>query len=221
MPHPKDEFDAPVSTRRLEAFTDGVFAIAATLLVLDLSVEALGNHVLTNDELWRALVSMQYEFLSFGISFALLAYLWSLHIQQFEFVARASHALIALNSARLLGVVFIPFATSLNSEFSNLLAGRLLLPITFMYVTIMGAIEWFYATNPARGLVEGLSDRSIRRSRVAALIAALVSVIVVLLAPFIGSWAFLAFMLNTFADRIPGLTRPRAGKSDSATPTAG
>src|SRR6185312_16808351 len=91
---------------RVEAYTDAVFAIAATLLVLDLTTTAIGA-VQTDAELWAALGGMWETFLSFGISFALLSGLWVIHMSQFRDIGRADATLLWLNNARLLFVVLI------------------------------------------------------------------------------------------------------------------
>jgi uncharacterized membrane protein len=198
-----------VSTRRLEAFTDGVFAIAATLLVLDLSVSTLGPAITSDDGLWNALLGQAHSFVSFVISFLLLGMLWSVHVWEFEHVVRVTRPLVLLNNLRLLGIVLIPFTTSLSGDYPELLAGRILLPVNFLFVTLVGLIEWSYATRPAQSLTEGLSDAGIRSARNGAIVAVIASVITVALAPFFGPWAFLAFVINPLADRIPGLNRPR------------
>lgn len=205
-----DEVDTPLSTRRLEAFTDGVFAIAATLLVLDLTVDKLGlvgkqqaGHGPTNDEVWQGLLGMSGTFLSFVLSFLLLGLFWSLHVRQFEYVVRVDGRMLWLNIVRLLAVVLIPFSTSMNSAFGDqLLIGRLLLPVNFLFVTVMGAWQWVYASKPKRGLMQGLSAGGIRIGCLRSYAAVAISVIVVALAPFLGSWAFFAFALNPLTDRI-------------------
>ncbi|WP_382308400.1 TMEM175 family protein [Herbiconiux sp. UC225_62] len=202
-----------VSTRRLEAFTDGVFAIAATLLVLDLSVNTLGPAITDDAGLWTALLHQSHSFVSFVISFLLLGLLWSIHVWEFEHIVRVTRPLVLLNNLRLLGIVLIPFTTSLSSDYPELLAGRILLPINFLLVTALGLIEWSYATRPSRRLTAGLSEAGIRSARNGAIVAVVSSVITVALAPFFGPWAFLAFALNPLADRIPGLNRPRRGRA--------
>lgn len=79
--------DATQSTTRLEAYTDGVFAIAATLLVLNLTTHPLGE-ISSDADLWSALGAMWPLLENFLISFALLSLLWILHVRQFEHVAR-------------------------------------------------------------------------------------------------------------------------------------
>ncbi len=201
MPRAQRSQNRAISSRRLEAFTDGVFAIASTLLVLDLSIDKLGPNIANNPDLWSALGGMAPEFLSFGISFLVLGALWSVHTWQFEYVSRVTQPLATLNTVRLLGVVLIPFTTSLNSSYTDLLAGRLLLPLNFLFVTIIGAVQWFYATNPARHLTEGLTETETRFARRRSIATCLSAAIVVVLAPFVGSWAFLAFLLNFAAER--------------------
>lgn len=198
-----------ISSRRLEAFTDGVFAIAATLLVLDLSVTALGKSIHTNAALWAALGSISDNAISFVISFLILGTLWSIHVWQFEYVHKVTHMLVFLNTLRLLGVVLVPFTTSLNGAYSDLIAGRLLLPLNFLFVTLLGAIQWFYAASPRLGLVSGLSADELRSTRIGSLASVFSSVVVVGLAPFFGPWAFFAFFLNYAADGVTGLSKPK------------
>ncbi|RZU65160.1 putative membrane protein [Microterricola gilva] len=181
-----------LSPRRLEAFSDGVFAIAATLLVLDLSVDHLGS-ISNNDQLWHALGAISESVLSFVISFLLLCMLWMVHTRQFEYVKRVDDPVLWLNSLRLLGVVLIPFTTSVNADFSELLLGRLVLPLNFLWVLLFDWALWRYVTTSPRGLLGDMSDDEVRASSRRALGAVVTGLVVVLLAPFIGSWAFLAF----------------------------
>jgi uncharacterized membrane protein len=207
----------PISTRRIEAFTDGVFSIAATLLVLDLTVDGFAKAT-TNDQLWNELLGLQQNLLSFVISFLLLCFLWSIHVRQFEYVERVDRTLTALNTLRLLGVVLIPFTTSLNSGYSELLVGRLALPINFLFVVAMGVVQWEYATGSKRGLVEGLPEETRRRYRANGFIAVVLGALVVALAAFVGPWAFLVYLLSAFFQRVvnnPG-RRARAADDEAA-----
>lgn len=203
--------DRLISPRRLEAFSDGVFSIAATLLVLDLSVDHLGA-ITGNGELWEALGSISGSMLSFVISFLLLCMLWMVHARQFEHVGRVDTTVLWLNSLRLLGIVLIPFTTSLNADFGDMLIGRIVLPLNFMFVLVLGWALWRYVSLPSRGLVHSLTaaDRAAigARGRIAMLTGALV----VVLAPFIGSWAFLAFAVGPLLGAVPR----RRGRNASA-----
>lgn len=199
-----------LSPRRLEAFSDGVFAIAATLLVLDLSVDHLGS-IPDNDQLWHALGAISGSVLSFVISFLLLCTLWIVHARQFEHFRRVDDAVLWLNSLRLLGVVLIPFTTSLNADFSGLLIGRLALPLNFLWVLVFGWALWRYVSKRSRGLLDEMTDDAVRDSGRRALGALIAGSVVVVLAPFIGSWAFLAFAVSPLLGSV--LSRVRSRRS--------
>lgn len=195
-----------VSTRRLEAFTDGVFAIAATLLVLELSTESL-DKVRSDDAMWHALFGLWPSVLNFAVSFVLLAILWMVHLRQFEYISRVDTVMLWLNSLRLLGVVFVPFATSLNDDFNGYLAGRIVLPITFLWVVVLGAVQWFYASTSSRYLAEGIPADVIQEGRAGGIAVVVLAVGVVLLSTVVGSLAFFLYALNPFvtalAKRLP------------------
>lgn len=197
------------SPRRLEAFSDGVFAIAATLLVLDLSVDHLGS-ISSNADLWRAFGEISDSALSFVISFLLLCMLWTVHVRQFEHVARVDNTVLWLNSLRLLGVVLIPFTTSVNADFGELLLGRIVLPVNFLWVLVLDWALWRYAASPQRRLLDDISADEVRLSDKKALGAMAIGLVVVVLAPFIGSAAFLAFAIQPLAAAIWNrMRRPR------------
>ena len=208
---------ATVSTRRLEAFTDGVFAIAATLLVLDLTVNDLSGAT-TDAELWHGLVGMWPAIASFAISFFLLCLLWSIHVRQFEYIVHVDGTMLVLNTLRLFGVVLIPFTTSLDSRFGGLALGQTLLPVNFFWVVLFGYLLWLHAAAPGSGLIEGLSPVEAARSRRDSLSAVILGAIVVIAAPFIGSWAFVAYAFDSPLSRLlSGGAAPHAG-SDALEP---
>ncbi|WP_085368438.1 TMEM175 family protein [Leifsonia sp. NCR5] len=206
-----DTDDAPVSTRRLEAFTDGVFAIAATLLVLDLDVTKLGD-IHTDAQLWAALGDQSFGFVSLIISFLLLATLWRIHVWQFEYVVKVDPRATLLNTVRLLGVVLIPFTTSLASEYNGFVAGRILLPINFLFVIGLTALHWFYLTSPKRSLVAGLSPAAVHSTRAGTIVALILAALTVALAPWFGSLAFLVQFLNPVFDRFRAARPPGVRK---------
>lgn len=194
---------------RLEAFTDGVFAIAATLLVLDLTTHTFGE-VATDAALWSALLGMWPLFATFALSFLLLCLLWMTHVQQFEYIERVDSVIVWLNSFRLLFIVLVPFATSLTTEYSDYLAGRLAMPLTFFGAILFGALQWEWARRHRAELMPDLSDADVARAGRGALSALLISAGVVVLAPWVGSAAFLLFVLDPVLTRL--LSRRRTGR---------
>ncbi|WP_432877349.1 TMEM175 family protein [Kribbella sp. CA-245084] len=99
-------------TARMEAFSDGVFAIAITLLVLEIAVPA-GSE----DDLWGALVDQWPSYLAYLVSFATIGAVWFAHTVITEHLDHATSILIRLNLLLLLVVSFLPFPTRLLAEY--------------------------------------------------------------------------------------------------------
>jgi uncharacterized membrane protein len=97
-------------TRRLEAFSDGVFAIAITLLILEVRVPGdrpLGQGLL---DIWPSYFAYVTSFLTIGV-------IWFNHDAILRLVARADRLLLTLNTVLLMVVAFIPFPTRLVAEY--------------------------------------------------------------------------------------------------------
>jgi uncharacterized membrane protein len=99
-----------VRTRRLEAFSDGVFAIAITLLVLELDVPG------GEGGLWNELGDEWPSFASYLVSFWVIGIIWVNHHAVFDHLARVDRPLLFLNLMLLLWVTFLPFPTALMAE---------------------------------------------------------------------------------------------------------
>src|SRR3954454_5075511 len=108
-----------VEFARTLAFTDGLFAIAMTLLVVDLAVPTLSDAGSVH-ELADKLNDDSAKFVSFFISFAVIGRYWLAHHTHFSALARVDRGLIALNLVYLAFIAFLPFPTALLGEyFSN------------------------------------------------------------------------------------------------------
>ena len=125
---------------RFETFCDGVFAIALTLLVIEIKVpnpETIGS---TRD-LWLALEHLGPLFFAFLLSFAIILITWVNHHRFFKLVGRSSSAFLYANGFLLLTVVFMPFPTALAGEY---LMTDHAAPAVVIYnsVTAVQAIGW-------------------------------------------------------------------------------
>ncbi|HEX9301511.1 MAG TPA: TMEM175 family protein [Casimicrobiaceae bacterium] len=103
---------------RIEAFSDGVFAIVVTLLVLELRVPALRDHA-SVAELALQLVDLLPKFLSWLISFVIVCKFWLNHHRLLTLARSANYAMVWLNSLFLMGQSFIPFPTALMGEYGG------------------------------------------------------------------------------------------------------
>lgn len=98
-------------TGRIEAFSDGVFAIAITLLILEVKVpEIKAGH------LAEELLHLWPSYFGFLISFVVIGIVWINHHNTFKLVERSDHNFLVLNLFLLLGVSFIPFPTAVLAE---------------------------------------------------------------------------------------------------------
>ena len=105
-----------VEFARLLTFTDGLFAIAMTLLVVDLAVPTLSDGSSVG-ELADKLNDDTAKFVSFFISFAVIGRYWVAHHTYFSALAKVDRGLISLNLVYLAFIAFLPFPTALLGEY--------------------------------------------------------------------------------------------------------
>jgi len=108
-------------TSRVEAFSDGVFGIAMTLLVLDLRVPHAGAAGAPRDSwsLLHALLALWPSYTSFVLSFGTVLIMWVNHHGLFKHAHRADNRLLFANGLLLLVVTFVPFPTAVLAEYLN------------------------------------------------------------------------------------------------------
>jgi uncharacterized membrane protein len=121
---------------RLEQFADGIFAISATLLVLNFAVPVLGDT--NNGELVRALATQWPKLLAFLLSFFIILNYWRLHAAMLHDVRVLDHTTVMLNTAFLVGAAFVPYATNVAGTYPTLPAAAVLYSIVLLAVAIVG-----------------------------------------------------------------------------------
>ena len=148
---------------RLILFSDAVFAIAITLLVIELKVPQLEKENFNDTALLHELLHLLPRFMGFVISFALIGVYWSIHHRLFGFVHKYSSRLIFLNMLFLFSIVLMPFSTGLFGEYSRPSAIHMFVPFAFYVanITLTGFsnfLLWRYVCNPANGIADGFPD---------------------------------------------------------------
>jgi uncharacterized membrane protein len=121
---------------RLEQFADGIFAISATLLVLNFAVPVLG--VANNGELAHALVSQWPKLLAFLLSFFIMLNYWRLHSAMFHGVRVLDHTTVMLNAAFLVVAAFMPYATNVAGTYPTLPAAAVLYSVMLLTGALLG-----------------------------------------------------------------------------------
>ena len=143
-------------TNRVEAFSDGVFAIAITLLSLEIKIPPAGS-----GDLVRQLLRQWPSYLSFLISFAFIGVMWVNHHRLFTHIKRCDHTLLLLNLLLLLGVTWVPFPTAVLASHLNQQDQRtaaVLFNGTYFCIAIFFRFLWHYASGRRRGLLAQETD---------------------------------------------------------------
>ena len=152
--------DEAMSTGRLEAFSDGVFAIAITLLILDVTVPpGSGAH------LAHALVQEWPSYLAYVTSFFTIGVIWVNHHAMFSKVAHADRSLLFVNTVFLLVVAFIPFPTRLLADYIRDPAGArtaaFVYGLTFILVAVVFNVTWRTISTGRRLIREDVSQQDV------------------------------------------------------------
>jgi uncharacterized membrane protein len=137
-----------MSPNRLEAFADGVFAIAATLLIIDVG---LPEHL--DEPLSRALLHLWPQYFGYGISFLTIGIMWVNHHVVVRQLERVDRPFLFLNIGLLLCVAFVPFPTRMLAEFvrsDDGNAAAVLYGITLTVTSIFFVSLWTYAAYGGR-----------------------------------------------------------------------
>jgi uncharacterized membrane protein len=130
-------------TARIEAFSDGVFAIAVTLLILEVKIPAAGS-----GRLGSLLLHQWPSYLAFLLSFAFIGIMWINHHRMFNHIRRADEGLLILNLLLLLGVTAVPFPTAVlavNLRTTDARVAALLYNGTYVVIAIFFNVLWRYA----------------------------------------------------------------------------
>jgi uncharacterized membrane protein len=145
-----------VSTGRVETFSDGVFAIAATLLILD--VRATGS------PLSHSLLDIWPSYAAYAISFVTIGIIWVNHHTVFAQIGTVDRVFLFINVVFLMLVAFIPFPTSLIAEHlrsaADSEAAALTYGITLTATAVLFNALWFYAA-VGRRLLRQDADQSV------------------------------------------------------------
>jgi uncharacterized membrane protein len=148
-----------VETARVEAFSDGVFAIAVTLLILNVSVHHSGG------SLGHDLLRLWPSYLAYGVSFVTIGIMWVNHHTIFRHIERADRPFLLINLMLLMCIAFVPFPTGVAAEFArsddSRRAAALLYGITLTTTAVFFNSLWLYASRGGRLLVADADRREV------------------------------------------------------------
>lgn len=149
---------------RIALFSDAVFAIAITLLIIEIKVpEVHGDHI-NDGMLWDSLAHIIPKFVGFMVSFFVIGLYWLSHHRLFKYVTASSQKLLWANLLFLLPIIVMPFSTGFLSEYYN---GSLRAPLTVYMINICwsGFFSyrlWKIIANPGNHLSAGMNKIILR-----------------------------------------------------------
>jgi uncharacterized membrane protein len=154
-------------TGRLEAFSDGVFAVAITLLVLTIKIPGVdvpASQLPNDTQLWAILLSEWPMLAAYTTSFATIGVMWINHHRLYTHIKRTNTILMLLNLLLLLVIVFIPVPTALVAEYlvhPDQHAAALLYSGTNVILAICFNLLWRYASYHNRLLSKNADTRAV------------------------------------------------------------
>jgi uncharacterized membrane protein len=185
-----------LKTSRVEALSDGVFAIAMTILVLNISVPTA--ETVSADRLLEALRHVAPQVIVYIISFVNLGVLWVGQHNQYHFIDRADRWFLWINILYLLLISFMPLSTALLGHYPLHRLALVVYGANLIAATLILALHWRYATGGGRLVRSQLSPRVIRlaqRRMLGSAGAYTIALVLSLMAPVLSLALFLAVPL--------------------------
>jgi len=154
-----NELKKEFQLERLILFSDAVFAIAITLLVIEIKIPEIHEKPVTENAVLHKLAELIPKFVGFLVSFFLIGQYWIVHHRMFSFVINFTDRLIWLNIFFLFAIALMPFSTGFYSEF--VLRG-VVTPVIFYTgnIALLGLanfLMWRYLSNQKNNLTENLT----------------------------------------------------------------
>ncbi|MBP8822198.1 MAG: DUF1211 domain-containing protein [Flavobacteriales bacterium] len=200
-------FQAPtekiaVSTHRLEALGDGLYAIVMTLMVLELKIPEWEGEV-TNERVWHYLVELAPSIFAFALSFIILGIFWFAHRLVHLFIGNSNRGLMWLSMLFYLSISLIPFSAAMLGRYP----GNQLVEVIYG-VNMVAACQFIYWLWRYGNSVPGLLVREVphelqREIRALFLFAPAIYVVAIGISFIDPTWSFFAYLLTPFLYLVP------------------
>ncbi len=182
-----------MSKNRIETLVDGIFAIAMTLLVLDLAVPHL-NAPLSNMVIQNALYGLLPSFISLVVSFVLLAMFWNIHHRIYSQIKSVNTTLLWVNMIWLLFIVLVPFSASLNGNYGDFTISDVIFNINMLGIALVLFLN-VYIINRSDFLHETADMAQLKSSEKSTLVFIAIALVALLLAFIAPRWGNLVYLL--------------------------
>jgi uncharacterized membrane protein len=182
-----------MSKNRIETLVDGIFAIAMTLLVLDLAVPHL-NAPLSNIIIQNALYGLLPSFISLVVSFVLLAVFWNIHHRIYSQIKSVNTTLLWVNVIWLLFIVLVPFSASLNGDYGNFTISGVIFNINMLGIALVLFLN-VYIINRSDFLHENADMAQLKSSEKSTLVFIAIAIAALALSFVAPRWGNLVYLL--------------------------
>jgi uncharacterized membrane protein len=166
LPRNENDEAADQDIGRILALSDGVFAIAMTLLILEIAVPAATR----DTNLPKALLELWPRYLAYVLSFVVIARFWVAHHLAFRLIARYDAMLVWLNLLLLMFVAFLPFPTAVLGEHNGSPASAVLYAAAVVLTGTASVAYWWYASGRGRLLRPDIGRARVRALRARGLV---------------------------------------------------
>lgn len=213
--------DAEPGKGRLETLTDGVFAIAMTILVFGLHIQQFTG-VVSAPQLTAALLKQWPGLAAFGLSFVVLGQFWVSMHGQFRLIRRADHWLIWLNITYLLFISLVPFTADHLGRYGAISPVAVLYGVNLLALSVLQLAMWSWATRQRHLVAPDLPSAVIERGRRLGVLSAggyAVAVVMGLVAPVVSVaiFALMSVLSITRLDHRLVSRRQRGGAASVAS----
>lgn len=156
--HLQQELKKEFQLERMILFSDAVFAIAITLLAIELKVPEFDKHTATDQLLYEKLAEMIPKFMGFLVSFFVIGMYWTFHHKLFGYVTGYTRNTLSLNLAFLLAVVLMPFSTSFYTQYllQPVKAPVIIYVLNISFIGITNLLLWMHVNNPRNAISPGI-----------------------------------------------------------------
>jgi len=194
---------------RIVNFSDGVFAIVITLLVLDIRVPNIPEG-LVSQELPSRILALEPKFLSYVISFLVIAIYWQVHHRVFRPIRSYDRTLLWLNFLFLMAISFLPFPTSLLGEYSEQQLSVVIYAATAAIASLLlVSISWYTTAEHRLVAPDSVDDEAERKQRVQGLAVPVVFLLSIGISFFSPRAAMYSWLLLSVTDPIIRWVWPR------------
>jgi len=193
-----EHLNAELKTNRIEALSDGIFAVAMTILIISFDILISPKKGISEENLIVALQALWPDFLHYVEGFIILGAFWIEHHHQYNFIQRTNPTLLFINIIGLMFIVLIPFSTCVAGDYNDTRVAAWMLEINLLVAGLVFYLHWLYATAGRRLVAPNLDRKIIAFYARRNLIVPLFSVAALIVSGFQPRWGHLLYLTVPF-----------------------